>query len=96
LILRIAGSLPCSRGLRLCHTLQAIGARLRRTARHGEEEEEMATRRQAAAGKVDGTKVDLRRTLRRLEREAKQVPAGSAERMWSEVGAREVRAELNR
>jgi hypothetical protein len=56
----------------------------------------MATRRQSVAGRVDGTRAELTRTLRRREREARQAPNGSAERQWAEVGAAEVRAELSR
>jgi len=56
----------------------------------------MPIRRQSARGLVDGTRADLRRTLRRLEREARQAPAGSAEQHWAQVGAGEVRAELAR
>lgn len=56
----------------------------------------MATRRQSAAGKVDGTKAELRKALREREREARQAPAGSDARLWAAIGAGEIRAELNR
>jgi len=56
----------------------------------------MATRRQSAAGRVDGTKAELRKALRQHEREAKAAPADSAERQWAEIGAGEIRAELDR